>query len=72
MLKLTIDNIIKYKITKDHLKNYFNYLFTQADDYINKKYFKCKEPKGFFPFHFSVKYPLHGRCNGQIRSNIKN
>ena len=36
-LKSTIDNIIKYKITKDHLKNYFNYLFTQADDYINKK-----------------------------------
>ena len=31
-----IDNIIKYKITKDHLKNYFNYLFTQANDYINK------------------------------------
>ncbi|ULY68506.1 hypothetical protein [Chlorella virus XW01] len=36
-LKSTIDNIIKYKISKDHLKNYFNYLFTQADDYINKK-----------------------------------
>jgi len=35
-LKKTIDNIIKYKITKDHLKNYFNYLFTQANDYINK------------------------------------
>jgi hypothetical protein len=32
-----IDNIIKYKITKDHLKNYFNYLFIQANDYINKK-----------------------------------
>ena len=36
-LKSTIDNIIKYKITKEHLKNYFNYLFTQAYDYINKK-----------------------------------
>ncbi len=35
-LKKTIDNIIKYKITNDHLKNYFNYLFTQANDYINK------------------------------------
>ena len=35
-LKKTIDNIIKNKITKDHLKNYFNYLFTQANDYINK------------------------------------
>ena len=35
-LKKTIDNIIKYKITKDHLKNYFNYLFIQANDYINK------------------------------------
>jgi hypothetical protein len=31
-----LGNIIKYKITKDHLKNYFNYLFTQANDYINK------------------------------------
>jgi len=36
-LKSTIDNIIKYKITKDHLKNYFNYLFIQANDYMNKK-----------------------------------
>lgn len=35
-LKKIIDNIIKYKITKDYLKNYFNYLFTQANDYINK------------------------------------
>ena len=32
-----IDKIIKHKITKEHLKNYFNYLFTQANDYINKK-----------------------------------
>jgi len=36
-LKSTIDNIIKHKITEEHLKNYFNYLFTQANDYINKK-----------------------------------
>jgi len=36
-LKSTIDNIIKYKITTEHLGNYFNYLFTQANDYINKK-----------------------------------
>ena len=36
-LKSTIDNIIKYKITKEHLKNYFNYLFIQANDYIDKK-----------------------------------
>jgi hypothetical protein len=35
-LKKTIDNIIKYKISKNHLKNYFNYLFTQANDFINK------------------------------------
>jgi hypothetical protein len=32
-LKSTIDKIIKYKITKEHLKNYFNFLFTQANDY---------------------------------------
>ena len=36
-LKSIIDNIIKYKITKEHLKNYFNYLFIQAHDYIDKK-----------------------------------
>ena len=35
-LKSTIDKIIKYKITKVNLKNYFNYLFTQANNYINK------------------------------------
>lgn len=29
--------VLKYKISKNHLKNYFNYLFTQANDYINKK-----------------------------------
>ena len=36
-LKLTINNIIKYKITKERLKNYFNYLFLQANDYMYKK-----------------------------------
>jgi hypothetical protein len=33
-LKITIDNIIKTKINKEHLKNYFNYLFIQAQSYI--------------------------------------
>lgn len=36
-LKSTIDKIIKHKITKEHPKNYFNYLFIEANDYINKK-----------------------------------
>ena len=35
-LKKTIDNIIKVKISKAHLENYFNYLFLQATDFINK------------------------------------
>ena len=35
-LKNTIDKIIKKKIDKQHLKNYFNYLFIQATEYINK------------------------------------
>ena len=35
-LKKTIDNIIKVKISKTHLENYFNYLFLQATDFINK------------------------------------
>lgn len=35
-LKKTIDYIFKNKITDEHLKNYFNYLFIQADDFINK------------------------------------
>jgi len=33
-LKITIDNIIKTKINKEHLKNYFNYLFIQAQSHI--------------------------------------
>ena len=35
-LKKTIDNIIKVKISKAHLENYFNYLFLQTTDFINK------------------------------------
>jgi transposase len=35
-LKNTIDKVIKKKIEKEPLKNYFNYLFIQATDYINK------------------------------------
>ena len=35
-MKLAIDKIIKEKITKEHLENYFKYLFTQAHDFINK------------------------------------
>lgn len=35
-LKKTIDYIFKNKIKDEHLKNYFNYLFIQADDFINK------------------------------------
>ena len=35
-LKLVIDKIIKEKITKEHLENYYKYLFTQANDFINK------------------------------------
>ena len=35
-LKKTIDYIFKNKIKDEHLKNYFNYLFIQANDFINK------------------------------------
>ncbi len=35
-LKLTIDRIFKNKIKEEHLKNYFNYLFIQANSYIDK------------------------------------
>ena len=35
-LKRDIDYIITNKIKKEHLKNYFKYLFTQANDFINK------------------------------------
>ena len=35
-LKRDIDYIIANKIKKEHLKNYFKYLFTQANDFINK------------------------------------
>jgi hypothetical protein len=35
-LKDDLDNIIKNKVSKEHLENYFNYLFIQANDSINK------------------------------------
>ena len=35
-LKNDLDYIIKNKVKKEHLENYFKYLFTQADDFINK------------------------------------
>ena len=35
-LKKTIDYIFKNKINEVNIKNYFNYLFTQATDFINK------------------------------------
>lgn len=35
-LKKTIEYIFKNKIKDEHIKNYFNYLFTQANDFINK------------------------------------
>ena len=33
-LQITIDDIIKTKINKKHLKNYFKYLFIKAHNYI--------------------------------------
>ena len=35
-LKNVINKVIKKKIKEEHLKNYFKYLFIQANDYINK------------------------------------
>ena len=35
-LKKTIEYIFKNKIKDEHIKNYFNYLFIQANDFINK------------------------------------
>ena len=35
-LNLDLNNIIKNKILKEHLENYFKYLFIQANDFINK------------------------------------
>lgn len=35
-LKKTIEYIFKNKIKDEHLKNYFNYLFMQANNFINK------------------------------------
>jgi len=35
-LKSDLDYIIKNKVPKEHLENYFKYLFIQANDFINK------------------------------------
>lgn len=35
-LKEEIKNVIKNKITTDHMKNYFKYLFLQANEYMKK------------------------------------
>jgi len=35
-LKLEIVDTIKNKITKEHLQNYFKYLFLQANDFLAK------------------------------------
>jgi hypothetical protein len=35
-LKKTIDYIFINKISEVHIKNYFNYLYIQADNFINK------------------------------------
>ena len=41
-LKNDLDYIIKNKVSKEHLENYFNYLFIQANDFINKYKEKTK------------------------------
>lgn len=41
-LKDDLDNIIKNKVSKEHLENYFKYLFIQANDFINKYEEKTK------------------------------
>ena len=41
-LKTDLDYIIKNKVSKEHLENYFNYLFIQANDFINKYEEKTK------------------------------
>jgi hypothetical protein len=41
-LKSDLDYIIKNKVSKEHLENYFKYLFTQANDFINKYEEKTK------------------------------
>ena len=38
-LKNVINKVIKKKIKEEHLKNYFKYLFIQANDYINNLVF---------------------------------
>jgi len=37
-----LDYIIKNKVLKEHLENYFKYLFIQANDFINKYEEKTK------------------------------
>ena len=41
-LKSDLDYIIKNKVLKEHLENYFKYLFIQANDFINKYEEKTK------------------------------
>ena len=41
-LKDDLDYIIKNKVYEEHLENYFKYLFTQANDFINKYEEKTK------------------------------
>ena len=55
------DYIIKNKVKKEHLENYFKYLFTQADDLINK----YEEKLSNLASRFSLK-----RCNIFCFTNI--
>jgi hypothetical protein len=41
-LKSDLDYIIKNKVSKEHLENYFKYLFIQGNDFINKYEEKTK------------------------------
>jgi len=41
-LKSDLNYIIKNKVLKEHLENYFKYLFIQANDFINKYEEKTK------------------------------
>lgn len=36
LLQETIDDVINNKIKKEHIKNYFKYLFVVANDFISK------------------------------------
>ena len=35
-LSILLHSIIKNKVSKEHLENYFKYLFIQANNFINK------------------------------------